>query len=251
VACAPDGYFCAVWEDGRGPIGTEIYAQRFTRDGARKGGNFRVNDDPLGNDHFSPSCAFDTLGRLAVVWQDYRAPRPNPEIYAQRYNADGSLMSDNQLLNEPDLFYYNHHWTMNKSVAAIGNRLAFTWTENRRHRGWDTYNKITDWNLVDVAEPASANRPLDLSLSVWPNPQSPARSNQPAIHLVLPVRQHVRLALFDATGREVRQLYDGVPATTELSLRLNQRGLSLGPYFVVARTATRNVTAKLVVAEGR
>ena len=49
VACDSAGNFVVAWEDGRNPNETDIYAQRFDLNGARLGGNFRVNSDPPGS----------------------------------------------------------------------------------------------------------------------------------------------------------------------------------------------------------
>ena len=87
-----------------------------------------------------------------MLWNDWRSPRRNPQIYVQRFFADGSRCGGEAIINDPDLFYYNHHWSMQRSVAASASRLYFSWTDNRRHRGFDTYNKITDWNLVSIAD---------------------------------------------------------------------------------------------------
>jgi len=152
VAMDPQGDFVVAWEDNRNRTHTDIYAQRYDANGNKIGINFRPNDDPTNNDQYSPSVTMDPQGRFVVLWNDWRDPRHNPEIYVQRYNALGARIGGNAIINEPNLFYYQHRWSMQRSVAAGADRLYFTWTENRRHRGWDNYNKITDWNLVSVAE---------------------------------------------------------------------------------------------------
>jgi hypothetical protein len=252
VACDPQGNFTAVWEDARDAVNVNIYGQRFDANGNRLGANFKVNDDPPGSDHWGPSCAIDAQGRLVVVWTEWRPPRYNPQIYAQRFNPDGSKVGASTVINEPDLFYYNNHWTMQRSVAAAGDRWVFSWTENRRHRGWDNYNKITDWNLLPIAErrePLAVSRQL-LAVEVRPNPVAGmaqvrlTTANWGHDSASCP---HLSLDLFDVSGRWVARLFNGRPRAAELSVPLNARNLSNGAYFLVARTPREKVLTKLVV----
>jgi hypothetical protein len=249
VAMTGAGDFLAVWEDGRESLHVTIYGQRFDRNGNRVGSNFRVPDDPTASDQWCPSCAFDPQDRAIVVWSDWRDPRRNPDIYAQRYNETGAPVGGNRLVNQPSHFYYNHHWTMQRSVAAWENRLIFTWTENRRHRGWDNYNKITDWEIVPITEDRVGRRTSqELVLNTWPNPASAF------IRVYLRVQSalisgsgKVQVSAFSVSGRKVLKLYDGVPAGSELALRFSLASLSPGTYFLVARSESATACRKLVI----
>lgn len=239
VAMDRQGNFVVVWEDNRNRTHTDIYAQRFDADGNRLGINFCVNEDPTESDQYSPSVAMDAQGRFIILWNDWRDVRKNPEIYVQRHNAQGSRIGGNAVINEPCLFYYQHHWSMQRSVAAGGERLYFTWTENRRHRGWDNYNKVTDWNLVALGERQVSAARSGLDLQIAPNPVG-----RKGVLRVRGSRQQLTVRLYDATGRQRAILYDGVlvPPGLELSFRLP----SSGTYFVIARAGPDTAVRKIV-----
>jgi len=248
VACDSAGNFVVAWEDGRAGNDVDICAQRFDRDGNKLGVNFVVDNAPPRTDQYSPSCAIDPQGRIVILWNDWRAAGFNPEICVQRYYADGSPCSGNAVINDPDLFYYNHHWSMQRSVAASASRLYFSWTDNRRHRGFDTYNKITDWNLLGIAEQPQERSPARrFDLAVLPNPLA----RQGEARLTIPEREPVQVKLFDVQGRMVQHVFAGNAGPGRLTLKLDVRRLSQGTYFLTAATPEKTVTRKLVLEGAR
>lgn len=67
--------FLAVWVDFRNEAsrGTEIYGQRVTLDGTRRGRNFRISGARAMADEQSPAAAHDpTTNRYLAVWHDER-----------------------------------------------------------------------------------------------------------------------------------------------------------------------------------
>ena len=231
----------------------DIYAQRFDSTGARLGANFMVDYDPSNSDQYSPSVGIDPQGRMIILWNDWRDPRRDPQIYVQRYGPDGAPVGGNVIINDPNPFYYDHHWCMQHSVACGAGRWIFSWTENRRHRGWDTYNKITDWDLVAIAEPASVGAAAQprLSLSVNPNPIRDRGRIRLALTAAAPTSD-VRLAvdLFDAAGRRVMNLYQGLPGrAATLDLPVSTARIAAGTYFVVARRGQEAAIAKIIIQE--
>jgi hypothetical protein len=136
------------------------------------------------------------------------------------------------MVNDPELFPNNHHWTVGQSIAASDNVLAFAWTDNRRHKGFDIYTKLTDWNLIGVAE-----RPMAAS----------AFEGTPTI-----VRRHGRLAielrspagaasLYDASGRQVRR------ASSAGRCEFDLNGISPGAYFLVVKNGAEVGCRKIVI----
>jgi hypothetical protein len=234
VACDAQGNFAVVWEEWRESTHVDVIGQRFSRDGTRLGSNFVVNQDLTESDAYCPSGCYDPRGRLIVVWSDWRDPRRNPDVYVQRYLADGSAFGPNRIVHEPNQFYYQHHWTMQRSVAASTDHLFFAWTDNRRHRGWDQVNKVTDWNLVGVAE----NRPAEERLTLSVTPTVATAGSHVRLNVATAAPSPVRTDLFDASGRRIRSLHaptlPAVPA---------------GTYFVVARTRESQAVAKVVIEE--
>ncbi len=231
-SCAIDeqGRFAVVWEDTRNDV-YDVFLQRFDSSGARIGGNERVNDNSVRCDVYSPSCSFAPDGRLVVEFNDERDFPGNPQIYCQRFDRDGTRISFNKMVNEPDLFPNNHHWTVGQSVVASNGVLAFAWADNRRHKGFDVYAKLTDWDLIGIDEKTGG--------------RGTRGAGQPSI-----VRRNSRLAvglnagdgarLYDASGREVRRA-----AADEAGFDL--RGISPGTYFVVARDGAAYGCRKVVI----
>jgi len=220
-SCAIDerGRFVVAWEDTRNDV-YDVYLQRFDSSGTRIGGNERVNDNSVRGDAYSPSCAFAPDGRLAVEFNDERDFPGNPQIYCQRFDSDGARISFNKMLNAPDLFPNNHHWTVGQSVVAGDGVLAFAWADNRRHQGFDIYAKLTDWNLIGVGERSNTGSRSAGSPSI-------VRRNSR-----LEIRLHSAGAvawLYDATGRQVRR------ASTADRAGFDLHGISSGTYFVVVR----------------
>jgi len=220
-ACAIDGSgrSAVAWEDTRNG-NYDVYVQWFDSTGTPLGDNERLNDGATAADCYSPTCAFAPDGRLAVMFNDERETPGNPQIFCQRFRADRTRDGLNRKVNNPNLFPHNHHWTVGQSIAASLDRLAFAWTENRRHLGWDIFAKLTDWNLVGIEEPRGR----------------PAGGRRQRVPTVVRRGSRVRvrgaagpaLRLFDACGRLART-WPAVRPEVEADLA----GLGGGAYFLV------------------
>jgi hypothetical protein len=232
-ACAIDeqGRYVVAWEDTRNHV-YDVCLQWFDSTGVRLGDNERVNDNAGEGASYSPSCDFDRSGRLAVELNDERDRPGNPEIYYQRFRPDRTRIGRNQVVNDPDLFPNNHHWTVGQSIAANDNLLAFAWTDNRRHQGFDIYAKLTDWYIIGVADRSD---PGDRA------------GGRPSI-----LGRHGRLrfdgaapggsaALYDASGRRVRHSVSSDSGDFDL------RGICPGTYFLVTRQGTVTECRKVIV----
>lgn len=136
IATDLEGNFVVCWYDKRNGD-NDIYIQLFDRFGTRQGTNRRVNDDPVGNEQFRPSMMKDQLGKFVVAWQDYRATGYpfNADIYAQRYNADGSAASANARIND-DFGVETQGW-QDIDADDFGN-YVLVWEDNR-NGNYDIY----------------------------------------------------------------------------------------------------------------
>ncbi|MBM3330888.1 hypothetical protein FJY68_03430 [candidate division WOR-3 bacterium] len=235
-SCAIDerGRFAVAWEDTRRDA-YDVYVQWFDSAGTRIGDNERVNDNQAAGDAYSPSCAYAPDGRLAVEFNDERDFPGNPQIYCQRFDSARARISFNKMVNEPKLFPNNHHWTVGQSVVAGNGVLAFTWADNRRHKGFDIYAKLTDWDLIGVDEEAR-NHGL----------QTRATGRQSILG------RYGRLevsrqdpggcaSLYDAAGRQVRQAANADRSAIDL------HGISPGTYFLVTRSGVASECRKVIV----
>jgi len=232
-SCAIDeqGRFAVAWEDTRNDV-YDVCLQRFDSAGARIGGNEKVNDNPAAGAAYSPSCAYSRDGRLAVEFNDERDFPGCPQIYCQRFRPDGTRIGNNRVVHALRFFAHNYRWTVGQSIAASDSVLAFAWTDNRRHKGFDIYARLTDWDITAVEEtPDPGFRP----------------AGSPSI-----VRRDGRLAvsfssadgiarLYDAAGRQVRQ------ARADGGRGFDLRGLRAGAYFLVVRNGAGFDRLKVVI----
>jgi hypothetical protein len=76
----------------------DIVAKRTTNAGVPLESQFKVNDNPHPCFSTNPAAACDSTGNFIVVWTDHREGHPN--IDAQRYSNDGSLLDNNFIVND-------------------------------------------------------------------------------------------------------------------------------------------------------
>ncbi|MBN1447390.1 MAG: choice-of-anchor D domain-containing protein [Bacteroidetes bacterium] len=80
------------WEDKtRGTLETDICAQRISDAGSLLWSNAGVVISTAGNIRQFPQMISDGKGGAIAAWEDYRSSFSNPDIYASRILADGSL----------------------------------------------------------------------------------------------------------------------------------------------------------------
>jgi hypothetical protein len=89
IAVNRDGSFVVVWHsDQQDGNAWGVYGQRYRSNGARAGGEFRVNSETLYSQWWT-RVASDDYGSFAVVWQGY-SRAGQYDVYARRYHADGA-----------------------------------------------------------------------------------------------------------------------------------------------------------------
>jgi len=94
------GDFIITWEDYRNFQNWfwDIFAQRYDSSGATLGYNFKVNDDTLAVNQWTPAIAGDSFGNFVISWADGR--NSNLDIYAQRYSHSGIPLGSNIRVND-------------------------------------------------------------------------------------------------------------------------------------------------------
>jgi len=97
VAMDGDGDFVVAWNSAAQDGATgEIWARRFTNAGAPLGDEFHVNQTTAGQ-QLTPAAAMDGAGNFVISWS---SPTANLyEIYARRYNASGTALGDETVVN--------------------------------------------------------------------------------------------------------------------------------------------------------
>ncbi|MBI9038751.1 MAG: T9SS type A sorting domain-containing protein [Bacteroidales bacterium] len=89
--------FIIAWVDHRN-YNDDIYLQRFSNTGTTLDSNFRVNDDTLYSDQWSPSIASDPNGNFIISWTDFRIEYWG-DIFAQRFSNEGTPLGNNFKVN--------------------------------------------------------------------------------------------------------------------------------------------------------
>lgn len=129
------GHFMIVWTDDRSGD-ADIFAQRFTRNGAAVMGNIRINDDEGSSNQSNSVIAADGDGNFVIAWQDDRLASGSDEIYAQRYTKDGLPLGVNLKVGYQDISSYQIDPAI--SVAHKGT-VVIAWSQTGDSHGRDIY----------------------------------------------------------------------------------------------------------------
>ncbi|MBA3047427.1 prepilin-type N-terminal cleavage/methylation domain-containing protein [Candidatus Falkowbacteria bacterium] len=144
-----------VWTDERNG-NPDIYAQKYDADGnVLWASDLLINTNADLTSQYSPAIAIDSLDNIYIVWTDER--NGNPDIYAQKYDADGNnLWSEDVRLNI-DLgtsAQYNPDVTIN----PVNNVPYASW-EDDREDDFDIY--ATPFDNYGTETPI-ANAPINI-----------------------------------------------------------------------------------------
>jgi hypothetical protein len=85
-----DGDSVVVWmSEGQDGSGYGAYGQRYDKNGAKAGGEFRIST-ATGSDQSYPNVAMADNGDFVVAWSSYFQDGSGWGVYARRYAADGT-----------------------------------------------------------------------------------------------------------------------------------------------------------------
>jgi hypothetical protein len=139
------GNFVIAWTDYRNgfPVG-DIYIQRYNSSGFPINSNSRVNDE-LGavfDFSFGLDIVMGQPGNFIVVWEDDRGQSPysSSNIYAQRYNSNGTPVGSNFKVNDDSAVAY--HVFPGIGLTGFG-YFVIAWTDYRNGNG-DVYAQRYD-----------------------------------------------------------------------------------------------------------
>jgi len=237
-----DGNFVVAWEDERHSTteygDEDIYARMFDADGNPKGPEFRVNDNDNISDQVLPSVTMAPEGgRCLIGWTDFRKENGDPDFMAQLYVAD-EPDGINVMINTPDWFPSMHQKTSLHSLASSNNTVGYVWLDNRRHRNWDVYGKLTDWGLVGLHE---ENGAIDYVLH--PNPCS----DMVQIRYQIPDTRYQLSNIYSISGKKIRELMNGVKMPGEYEMTVDVSDIAAGVYFIQFVSGGQVVTKKLII----
>jgi hypothetical protein len=89
VSCGPDGGYAVAWSDENPPAvdGTDVLAQRFSRDGRKAGPVFAIASD-TGGEQTLPALSHDSSGALVAAWSSRDGEQDG--VFARRFLAGGA-----------------------------------------------------------------------------------------------------------------------------------------------------------------
>jgi len=136
---ASDSGFVITWYDYRSGSNYDIYAQRFNAAGDTMDGNFMVNDDMSGNNHYYPSVAASDSGFVIAWYDDRYNSNGYYDIFCQRYDVDGDTLGSNFMVNSDS--GTSDQWDAATAMDASGNSVV-VWYDLRSDDG--------TWNTIDI-----------------------------------------------------------------------------------------------------
>lgn len=156
VAMHSDGSFVVTWSDGRNG-NSDIFAQRYDSNWNPTGNNFLVNDGGLTSSQSNPAIAFKPDGKFVIAWQDYR--NGNDDIYAQKFNADGSKKGGNYQVNDDDGAAIQRY----PQVDCNSENIYFAWQDNRiRNEDYDIFARVEPFSgvqhLIVIQQPDAGDK---------------------------------------------------------------------------------------------
>jgi hypothetical protein len=218
VAMNPAGASVIVWADTRDGWAGEIYGQRFDAGGNRVGGNFLISGGQ-GRIYYRPEVAMLDNGGFLVAWTDsssvgFRARGRQYTELGQPFSPPFAFVDESGLqAGRP-------------AVASAGDHYRYTLLTARQ--GQVPSVSISDFGRLVSADPV-VERPEVPSLHQnFPNPTN----SRTHIEFALPSAGSVRLQVFDALGREVLMLADGIHPPGLHRVGFNVDGLPPGVYLV-------------------
>lgn len=99
ITALTDGGFLVSWQSAnQDGSGYGIYAQRYNMDGSARGGEFQINTSTT-NDQRDPAITALTDGGFLVSWTNANQDNSDWDIYAQRFNSDGTMQGGEFRIN--------------------------------------------------------------------------------------------------------------------------------------------------------
>ncbi|MBU8545814.1 MULTISPECIES: beta strand repeat-containing protein, partial [Roseomonadaceae] len=126
VAMDADGNFVVVWNSAGqdGDLGG-VYAQRYNAAGVAQGAEFQVNSYTTSSQQ-APSVSVDADGDFIVTWQSNLQDGAGYGIYAQRYDAAGTAVGGEFLVNA----YTRSNQSLPDVVLRENGDAVVVWTSN-------------------------------------------------------------------------------------------------------------------------
>jgi len=244
VGMDTDGSFVVVWFGGG-----NILIQRFRADGSKIGAILEAIDFS----GMKPSVLALTVksnGEFLVAWMDNR--NGNPDIYAQRFDADGNPLGGNFRVNNDQ----GDNIQQSPVVAADDKNYYFAWVDNRNSgSGFDIFCKVISFEQTHVSENEVLDRSEFSLLQNYPNPFNPTTTisfKVKSLEFGVGRSIHTTLIIYNLLGQKVKTLVDEDKLSGRYQVSWdgkNEEGndVSSGIYFYVIKTKDFTQTKKMTL----
>lgn len=98
---------------------------------------------------------------------------------------------------------------------------------------------VTNNEILDPQKPTS------FSLRAWPNPFNP----ETTVEVRLDLSQNVNIALYDLSGRQIREVFSGVRSAGAHQFRIDALGLASGVYVIKVAGESQTLTQKVTLVK--
>ncbi len=214
------------WPDNRGGSNFDIYAQRISAGGAVQWTADGVAICMATGEQAAQTIVSDISGGAVIAWYDYRSGS-NYDIYAQRISAGGTVQwtADGIAISTAAGYQGPPAIVSDGSGGAI-----ITWEDLRIEGNKNIYAQrvYSNGNLYTSVENERGAVPNEFALCQnYPNPFNPSTT----ISFTLSLQSFITLKVFDALGREVATLINGVEEPGYKSVTFDASKLSSGVYY--------------------
>ncbi len=111
-----------------------------------------------------------------------------------------------------------------------------------RFMGWGIMNAVAALNNIPSSVHGESDvLPGNYSVANYPNPFNPSTS----LYFTLPTEKHVKISLFNSTGRLVREIAEGTFPAGGSKITIPGSDLASGNYFVVLNSGDKILTHKI------
>ncbi|MBL4847580.1 MAG: exo-alpha-sialidase [Planctomycetes bacterium] len=135
VALLTSGAIAVAWEDRR-TGNYDVFFTRSTDGGATWATNTRIDDGPGAANQESPSLVAGPAGQVVCVWEDFRTPANNYDIYVARSSDEGATWSAGARVD--DATGTRAQRSASLAIDSSGN-LSCAWIDTRNRWSDDVY----------------------------------------------------------------------------------------------------------------
>ncbi len=216
--CIDGRYVYVAWVDDRDG-NKEIYFRSSYNYGGNWFGEVKTSN-AAGESSFPNIAAYEDA--VHIVWEDFRNGADNSEVYYKMTtNRGGNWSTETRLTNNSSI-------SGNPHVAVSGSNLHVVWHDFRNGALPEIYYKRNPTGNPIGIQQISTEIPTDFIMSQnYPNPFNP----ETIIRIQIPESEYVRLAVFDASGKEVALLVNEHLSTGTYEINFEASELASGVYF--------------------